>query len=185
MKRISIFILICGCSLPSGLLAQDAALEERVNKLNGYIQDLLEDKSNQRKQLESLSREVQSLREQASKPSGNYASQEDLRKLAEAIKEIDEKREADKKLILKEIEKLGKLITKTPPPPTPGNPDAGRGKQEGYEHTVGPGDTISTISQAFREKGIKVTVDQILKANPGLVPEKMPVGTKIWIPAPK
>jgi len=51
--------------------------------------------------------------------------------------------------------------------------------------TVAPGDTVSTISLAYREKGIKVTVDQILKANPDLVPEKMPVGRKIWIPAPK
>jgi len=191
MKRISILIAVCVGSLSLGLRAQDAAVEERLNKLNGYVQDLLEDKSNQRKQLEGLSREVQSLREQASKPSGNYASQDDLRRLAEAIKEIDEKREADKKLILKEIEKLGRLIAGSAPPPRPtkakdqtDNSEAGKGA-EGYYHTVAPGDTVSTISLAYREKGIKVSVDQILKANPDLVPEKMPVGRRIWIPAPK
>ena len=46
-------------------------------------------------------------------------------------------------------------------------------------------DTLSTIAQAYKEKGIKVTVDQILKANPGLVPERMRTGQKIWIPAPQ
>lgn len=189
MKRISILLLVWLCLLPFGSRAQDAATEERLNKLNGYVQDLLEDKANQRRQLESLSREVQSLREQMSKPTGNYASQEELRRLAETIKEIDEKREADKKLILKEIENLAKLLKSTPSQPRSGGSskpsESGNRPERGFEHTVGPGDTLSTISQAFREKGIKVSVDQILKANPGLVPEKMQVGQKLWIPEPK
>lgn len=190
MKRISILLVVWLCSLPFGLRAQDAATEERLNKLNGYVQDLLEDKANQHRQLESLAREVQSLREQMSKPTGNYASQEDLRRLAEAIKEIDEKREADKKLILKEIENLAKLFRSPPSPPRSGErpsrpSETGNRNERGYEHIVSPGDTLSTISQAFREKGIKVSVDQILKANPGLVPERMQVGQKLWIPEPK
>ena len=75
--------------------AQDAATEERLNKLNGLVQDLLEDKAHQRKQIESLSREIQSLREQVSKPTGNYASQDDLRTLARKVQEIDQKRVED------------------------------------------------------------------------------------------
>jgi len=182
-------MVVCVGSLSFELRAQDAALEERVNKLNGYVQDLLEDKSSQRKQIESLSREVQSLREQASRPSGNYATQDDLRKLAEAIKEIDEKREADKKLVLKAIDELKRIASSSGAQRNPGPPaevsETSKGRQEGYYHTVGPGDTVSTISLAYRERGIKVSVDQILKANPDLVPEKMQVGQKIWIPAPK
>lgn len=192
MKQIFVFLLALSFVAVTDLRAQDAALVERVNKLNGYVQDLLEDKSNQRKQIESLGREIQGLREQMSKPAGNYASQDDLRKLAEAIKEIDEKREADKKLILKEIENLGKLMASSPAARGPGGrstppdgPKAGGGAERGYEHTVAAGDTLSTISLAYREKGVKVTVDQILKANPGLVPEKMQVGQKIWIPEPR
>ena len=66
------------------------------------------------------------------------------------------------------------------------NPGAGGATPEkGFEHAVASGDTLSTIAQAYKEKGIKVTVDQILKANPGLVPEKMKVGQKIFIPAPE
>lgn len=194
MKRISILMAVCVCSVTLTSHAQDAATEERLNKLNGYVQDLLEDKANQRKQIENLAREIQNLRDQISKPAGNYASQDDLRKLAEAIKEIDEKREADKQLILKEFASLGKLIGNAPGGREAGgkgggsNSEAARGgggREPGYEHVVAQGDTLITISQAYRERGVKVSVDQILKANSGLVPEKMQVGQKIWIPAPK
>jgi len=194
MKRISIFVAVCMFALSFASRAQDAATEERLNKLNGYVQDLLEDKANQRKQIENLAREIQSLREQASKPTGNFASQDDLRRLAETIKEIDDKREADKQLILKEISNLGKLIGNSSVGresvgkggnPKPEAPRGGGGPEPGYEHVVAQGDTLSTISLAYREKGVRVSVDQILKANPGLVPEKMQIGQKIWIPAPK
>ena len=47
------------------------------------------------------------------------------------------------------------------------------------------GDTLSAIVQAYKEKNIKVTVAQILKANPGLKAERLIVGTKIFIPAPQ
>jgi hypothetical protein len=191
MKQVFAFFLAWLLCSAAHLRAQDAALVERVNKLNGYVQDLLEDKANQKKQIESLGREIQGLREEMSKPAGNYASQDDLRRLADAIKEIDEKREADKKLILKEIENLGKLIASSPGGRAkgggtpPDGPKAGGGAERGYEHTVAAGDTISTIALAYRERGVKVTVDQILKANPGLVPEKMQVGQKVWIPEPR
>jgi LysM repeat protein len=39
--------------------------------------------------------------------------------------------------------------------------------------------------QAYKDQGIKLTEKQILSANPGLVPEKLKVGQKIWIPAPQ
>jgi len=49
---------------------------------------------------------------------------------------------------------------------------------------VARGDTLSTIVEAYREQNIKVTLDSILKANPGLKPERLQVGQKIIIPAP-
>ena len=151
-----------------------------------------ESKEIQRKQIENLSKEIQSLREQTAKPSGNYASQDDLRDLAKKLQEIDKKRVEDNERILKEIKKLGEKITspgsKTTKPPKDETPvgagGASGGKQKGIEHIVAEGDFLSTIAQAYREKGIKVTTDQILKANPGLVPEKMKVGQKIFIPTP-
>lgn len=193
MKRIFFFLIALSLCGGRGLRAQDAATEERLKKLNGLVQDLLESKETQRKQIETLSREVQSLREQVTKPTGNYATQDDLRTLAKKLQEIDENRIKDNKRIVETLDELGKkglappagkksrpkpesIEGSTPVPTTP---------EKGFEHVVASGDTLSTIAQAYKEKGIKVTVDQILKANPGLVPEKMKVGQKLFIPAPE
>src|SRR6266498_1915390 len=111
MKRIFFFLIALSLCGGRELRAQDAATEERLNKLNGLVQDLLEDKAHQRKQIESLSREVQSLREQVSKPAGNYATQDDLRTLARKVQEIDQKRMEDNERIVKKIEKLETLAS--------------------------------------------------------------------------
>jgi LysM repeat protein len=215
MKTLSILAIILTASLLARpvVRAQDAASEERYNKLVGQIEDLLAARNEQNKRIAELAREIESYREQATKPQGNYASQEDLRRLAEQLKEVDKNREHDKELILKEIAKLGKTISTPTPvtptatpskknPPTLGNnstsnpketdnggavkkADKTNGSEQGYDYFVKSGDTLSTIAQAYREQNIKVTTDQILKANPGLKPEKMRVGQKIFIPAPQ
>ena len=198
MKRISIFLIACLLLITPTLLAQDAAAaaakaereaeEERYKRLNSAVDDLLVVKMEQDKRIAALAREVESLREQVSKPSGDHASREELSKLAGKVQEIDKKREEDKELILKKIGELGKTLS-TPnarhraavtdsPPADP----ADRGK--GYEYEIQSGDTLSVIVQAYRVKNIKVTVDQILKANPKLEPTKLRVGQKIWIPSP-
>jgi LysM repeat protein len=46
------------------------------------------------------------------------------------------------------------------------------------------GDTLSIIAQAYKEKNIRASIDDILKANPALKAEKLKVGQKIFIPAP-
>ena len=192
MKQISLLIAVLTLCAASDLRAQDAATEERLRKLNGYVEELLADKARQQKQISELRREVENLREQLSKPSGNYASQEDLRELARKLQEVDRKRMEDDEKIVKQIEELGKTILRPPssgkPKSTPPSDNSGPGAaaaDKGYEYEIQSGDTLSVIVQAYREKGIKVSIDQILKANPGLVPEKMKVGQKIFIPAPK
>lgn len=191
MKRISILIAVLTLCNASDLRAQDAATEERLRKLNGYVEELLADKARQQKQISELSREVESLREQLSKPAGNYASQEDLRELAKKLQEVDRKRMEDDEKIVKQIEELGKTVLRPAssgrPKPTPPVDNTGTGgdpAERGFEYEIQSGDTLSVIVQAYREKGIKVSIDQILKANPGLVPEKMKVGQKIFIPKP-
>ncbi len=128
MKRICFFLITLSLCGGRELRAQDAATEERLNKLNGLVQDLLEDKAHQRKQIESLSKEIQSLREQVSNPTGNYASQDDLRTLARKLQEIDEKRVEDYERISKKIEKLEKLgeTLASPPPGRSPNPNSSR-----------------------------------------------------------
>jgi LysM repeat protein len=169
------------------LRGQDAATQERLDKLSGQIEDVISRQSVLQKQLEALSKEVDNVRELASKPTGNYAAQEDLKRVADAVKDIDRKRLEDYDKIKAELKSIAKGLSSAPPPrthtPTPGadTPPADNGK--GYEYVVQKGDTLSTIVQAYRDKNIKVTIDQVLKANPGLKPERLRLGQKIWIPA--
>lgn len=172
--------------------AEDAAIEERLNKLSGLVQDLQEFKESQRKQIEALGKEVSSLREQLAKPTGDYASREDVRKLAEAVQKIDQNRKDDNEKIAKQIENIGKVAAgggKKLPKPAPIVEEHPRvrgpgGNENGFEYEIQSGDTLSTIAQAYREKGVKVTLDQIYKANDGLNEKSLKVGQKIFIPKP-
>jgi LysM repeat protein len=193
MKRILVWFLILS-SFVAAARAQDDATQQQINKLNGQIQDALDAQAVQGKRIDALEKEISELRDKSSQPGAtDTANADDLKKLADQVQEIDKKRQADRELILKEIEKLGKV----------GGPTSGRkstpivttnaatggsgagGKESGYEHKVAAGDTLLSIAKAYRDQqGIKVTSDQILKANPGLDPKNLKVGQKIFIPAP-
>ena len=188
MKRISVWLLILSFSALSAF-AQDDATQQQIDKLNGKIQDLSEARDVQAKRINELEKEIGELRDKAGGPAAN---QDELQKLADQVQEIDKKRQADKELILKEIEKLGRVggtasgrrstpAISTNPPSGGANPG---GKQNGYEYSIQRNDTLSIIAKACREQGVKVTADQILKANPGLNPNALKVGQKIFIPAP-
>ncbi len=189
MKRI--FLLAAASALCTLMpaRAQDAATEERLNQLSGKIEDLIAGQRAQQKQIDGLLRELESLRAQASRPSGEYASQEDLKRITEAVKEVDRKRMEDAEKISTQLSKLGQKLSSSSAPPKK-NPaatpsPAEKVSERGYPYTIKSGDTLSVIVQAYREKNIKITTDQILKANPGLKPEKLKVGQEIWIPAPQ
>jgi LysM repeat protein len=191
MKKISLWLLIF--TFAAGLArAQDTGTQQQIDQLRGQIQDLTDAQALQARRLDALEKEIRELRD---KPSGGSGvSQDDLQKLADQVQEIDKKRQEDRTLILKEIEKLGRIGSgsasgrKAPPAvptttvenPTPPGP----GPQKGYDYTIQRGDTLLAISKAYREQGIKVTTEQILKANPGLDAKSLIVGKKIFIPAP-
>ena len=193
MKRISFLIVSMVLCVAPTLRAQDAATEERFNKLSGQIEDLLAARAAEQKRIAELSREIENLREQSAKPTANYASQEEVKRLTEAVKEIDRKRLEDYDKIRAEILKLGKTLSAPLPPPkrttatSPSDTPAAEkspNPEKGFDYVVQSGDNLSVIVQAYREKNIKVTMDQILKANPGLKPDKLRPGQKIFIPAP-
>ena len=194
MKRISfLLVTLALCSTPA-VRAQDAATQERLDKLTGRIDDLTAAHDALKKQVDVLIKEVESVREQAAKPSASYARPEELSRLAEKVAEVDRKRMDDAEKIHAELLKLRDVLkapltsSKRPPvaapkdtPVTPvsSTPD------KGFEYVIKSGDTLDAVAQAYREKNIKVTVAQILKANPGLKAERLYVGKKIFIPAPQ
>ena len=185
------------CAAP-GVRAQDAATQERLDKLSGRIEDLTAAQEALKKQIADLSRELESVREQSGKPNESYARQEELKSLADSItksiKEVDRKRMDDAENVRTELLKLRKVLEA--PPPQPKKPATNAPKdlpaatasttpEKGFEHVVKSGETLDGIVLACREKNIKVTVSQVLKANPGLKAERMKVGQKIFIPAPQ
>lgn len=172
--------------------AQDAATQQQIDKVSGQIQDLLDAQALQSKRMDALEKEISDLSNKVNQPAASdSASADDLKKLAAQVQEIDKKRQDDNDLILKQIEKLGKISGGTPRRSAPAvsndnsTPASATGtKQKGYDYEVHAGDTLSAISKAYRDQGVKVSVAQILSANPGLSATSLKVGQKIFIPDP-
>jgi LysM repeat protein len=191
MKRVSLYAAVVLILLSAPAWAQDAATQERLDKMAGQIQDFLDNQKSLQQQLSQVSKEVSALREQiANQPREDWATAADLKRLADGVREIDKKRIEDNERIRTEISKLGKLLASAPAPRSrPARDEEPKEKEPakpeaGLEYVVQPGDSLSLIVQACREKGIKVTMDQVRKANPKLNPEKLLVGQKIFIPQP-
>ena len=55
--------------------------------------------------------------------------------------------------------------------------------EKGYEHIVAPGQTLWTIAKAYRQHGVKVSVEKIRKANNLKSTDSIRVGQKLFIPA--
>ena len=175
--------------------AQDVAvLDERIKRLTGHVQDLQEDSANLKRQMEALMKENQALREQLqAQPKTPGVSLDEVRELARKIQEVDEKRLADRRDILNEINDLGRTLAnqvrnaaRSPRDVAADSPrNTANLPSQALEHTISPGDTLLAISLAYsRETGKKVTTDLILKANPGLRPERLIPGRTILIPLP-
>lgn len=174
--------------------------DERFNRLSGRLDDLEDAYKAQNKRMGTMAEDVntvlRSMREEQNKMSTTFVTHEELKKVYEKLQEIDQKREADKKLILDEIKELQKLIARVPVPPPAvvrETPDAKEEKVEGpreyFPYTVAENDNLTAIIAAYNKKfkedgkGL-ITFEQVKKANPGLNPNKLIVGRKIKIPAP-
>ncbi|MDB6038432.1 MAG: Peptidoglycan-binding LysM [Verrucomicrobiales bacterium] len=198
-------ICLTAASLVSLPLAHGDDLErkendERFNRLSGRLDDLEDAYKAQNKRMGTMAEDVntvlRAMREEQNKMSTTFVTHEELKKLYEKLQEIDQKREADKKLILEEIKEIQKLIAKAPVPPPTVIRDAPEPKEtkndgpaEYFPYTVQENDNLTAIIAAynkrFKEDGKKtITFDQVKKANPGMNPNRLLVGHEIKIPAP-
>jgi TolA-binding protein len=192
--RITALCLLCAAPLSR---AQDAATaaaaatrqeaEENYNTLKGHVDDLIAAQEAQAKEILSLRKEIAELRVQISQPSSNYASAEALKRLADAVEELDKQRKADMALIMETIHAAAAAPishggTPKPPPADHGTPGV-NADQSGFYYIVKKDDSIGLIAQGYRDQGIKVTSKEIEDANPNINPAKLRVGMKIFIPA--
>jgi LysM repeat protein len=195
MKKILLWVALLVLTI-SLARAQDAATQQQLDKMYGQIQDMQAAQELQGKRLDALAKQISELADKVSTPAvSDGATRDDLKALATQVQEIDKKRQADRELILKEIENLGKVSGGSPTSrkskpvadtATTGgdNATAPAVPQKGYEYKVQAGDTVGAIAKAYHDQGVKVTTSQILKANPKLDPAKLYVGQKIFIPDP-
>jgi LysM repeat protein len=201
MKRILLWLAAAfALALPiSRSVAQDRAeaaaaiaarqdAEDRYQRLSASVQELQAANAGLQKKLSTLIDELQKMREEAARNGANYATREDLNRLAEKVREVDQKREADNRRILDALEKLAKTPIPAVPPATGENGPSGKQKVEqhqtekGYWYEIKREDKLSIIVQEYRKKGVKVTLQQVKDANPDVNPNRLLVGQKIWIP---
>jgi hypothetical protein len=176
--------------------ANRAAAEERYRILRSSVDDLLAAQLELRQRLDAVTESLQRVSAEArSRPSASqFVTREEFEKLVESVREMDRKREADRRQILEQIDELGALferslrtISERPVRPSQSPSSGGpSGNQEGVEYIVEKGNTLSAIiaahNAAFKEQGRKTSLQLILDANRGLKPTTMQVGRKIFIP---
>lgn len=185
--------VLLAMSLPASRAAGLAPEEaERLQRLNGLVEDLLASHATMQKRLSALTDELQAAREGQTRSDARlgdrFATREEVRKLAQDLREIDRKREEDKRLILEEIRKLAQVpvvVPKDPPKPPPAREPAGPPvATKGYTYVVKKDDTISAIVQAYRTSGVNVSVNDVLRANPNVKPTALREGQELFIPDP-
>jgi len=196
MKKILFAVAVAAFAV-TPVFAQDAATQQQLDQLRGKIQDLADAQDAQSKKIDALEKEISDLSDKVNTPAAatDTVSTADLKKLAEQLQEVDQKRQDDRELILKQLDKLAK-INGAPPlkiKSSSGTPSAvstggdtppADVPKTGYYYVVKDGDTVSGIAKFYRDsdKHVKVTTAQLLAANPGLDPTKLYSGKKIFIP---
>ena len=200
--HLVVFLII---GIPIELLAQNtssaqAALErtaayEQYRELNAKIINIIETQELllRRQQtlgqrLEELSRDIEKLKEGNGRNDAELVTRDELKVYVDKLKEIDEKREADKKLILKSIRELAKIPLAPVPSPRPS-----RSSPEDiptWDYPVEPGDILGDIIKAynaeFEKQGLQsIDIRQVERVNPGLDSDRIKVGQVIKIPIPQ
>jgi LysM repeat protein len=157
------------------------------------------DNESMKAKIAALEQKFDDLRQQLAASANNSGVQENLKRLAEKIAEVDRKREEDKQGISDEIRKsiggLEKSLassgssprSSTPRPPPVTDSTA---TQNGFSYTIQEGDTLLAVRKAyntdFKSKGWKtISMQQIMDANPGVDWNRLRVGQKIVIPRPE
>ena len=182
-----------------GTTGSDRYFLEQIRQLRGEMEELKGAYNLQIRKVIALETEVRTLRtanetlkrENALK----FASNKSIDKLADKIMELDKNRLNDLDITNKQIDAILKTVKKlaAAPPATPrhnGNTNPVPADFKAREHVVQSGEFLSTILEAynaaFKAEGLsgRVTQSQVLKANPGLDPNRLLVRQKLLIPLP-
>lgn len=171
-----------GCVTYTDPRAQQAAyqredvllLQEENRRLTGRVEGL-------ELEIERLQRELMNVRNEQSRTIQSQTQTTDKRvaDLERRIAEVDRAREKDKQEIVDRLSKTIQDVMKTSgrPAATTTRSTTRAGTGYGYEHTVGPGQTLSQIAAAY---GVSARV--IIEANNLQDPDRLRVGQVLFIP---
>ena len=176
--------------------AQARFYAEQFRRLRGEIDELKGSHALQQQQTDKLKTQVKTLTDENQKLNrrlaGKFATAEEMEAMRAALKELDANRLQDRAIVQKALADLGKLIQKVAQQKTVTVEPAPRVVARDFKfntHKVETGEFLSNIivayNRAYKEEGLgTVTQSQVLKANPGLNPNRLLVGQKIKIPLP-
>jgi nucleoid-associated protein YgaU len=187
-------------STAAAAIAAREGAEERYKRMAADMQALQMDNESLKAKIAALEQKIDELRQQLAAAANSNGVQEDLKRLAEKIAEVDKKREEDKQAISDEIRKSMGGLAKTlsgsgassrapspKQPPLSETPPSG----SGFSYTIQEGDNLSSIIKAyntdFKSKGWKtISFKQAKEANPTVQDwDRLRVGQKIIIPRPE
>ena len=224
MKRLLLVTALGALlALPGGVPAQNLVgdavrqeLEDRLRRVERDLESVKEANDSLRKKLATLDAGVTEVsRTAVERANSNVnllkftASKDELAQLERALKDSEQRREADKKWFVEQLKELGKALgaATSAPPPTP-TPRSGRTKSAaspdeksrphpagapdtGVYHLVEKNQTALEILKAYNDdqkakgRAGKLTLRQLETANPGADMNKLRAGQKLFIPIPE
>jgi nucleoid-associated protein YgaU len=151
---------------------EDEAIErQKILKAADQIELLVQ-------QNQKLEQEVAKLQQQVS------GLQADRDSTLKKMEEFEKSAAKEKQALLKEVAGLmsaksdsGQSSVKSEKPAADQS-----SPQEGYEYEVKSGDSLWAIAKAYQDAGVKVTVDEIRKANKMSASHALKAGQKLFIP---
>lgn len=207
-------------SVPAQTAVSDAArqeLEDRLRRVERDLEAVKETNESLRKKLSTLDTVVNEVSRAAVERANSNnnllkltASKDELAQLERALKDSEQRREADKKWFIEQLKELTKLMgaaTIAPPPTAPVTPKASKSKSASSEdkarphptgvpdtgvyHVVEKNQTALEILKAYNDdlkakgRSGKITLKQLETANPGANMDKLRSGQKLFIPIPE
>lgn len=151
-------------------------LQEDLRRIRARLDALEQDLIRLNQQVQTANRDQSSA--QQAQIQGLNASLTDLQ---QRIRTVDAAREADKKEIVDRLSKqLSDVLSKQQAAARASSSSSRRPiSNEGYEHLVQPGETISAIAKAYNAR-----VEDIVQANNLKSADVLRVGQKLFVPAP-
>jgi len=166
---IALSVAICGCTSPGQRRQTEMRERSEVDKLKTEVARLRE----QVRGISTAQQDVYSSSEKARRGSGEKYRrlEERLSRIERDLKALDAKREADRREIIESLSrKISSIMAQQ-------QRTSVRVGDEGYEHVVRPGETLSEIAGAYN-----VTVGVIVRANGLKNANAIRAGQKLFIP---